>query len=231
MTDFQFQDIKTDGFCGFRAVATIIYGSEDNYCRIKKEMMATLEDEKYRGLYKQMGIMVEKKGDDQFYDLEKRVRFGREGEENTAPIEYFFTSPGCLQVCADTYDESFVLVDSENVCNSYSLVPLFSKKRLIKPLVIKFMLLDDRVACFCEKCTTRGLKYTFVSRKTRYNHERDSRIDFKQKRQEYKKEMGDRKLVYNIPTRQTISIDTDMNNSASNDDEIMIEDGKTNVIF
>lgn len=52
---------------------------------------------------------------------------------------------------------------------------------------------SDRVACFCEKCTTRGLKYTFVSRKTRYNHERDSRIDFKQKRQEYKKEMGDRK--------------------------------------
>ncbi|KAG2190827.1 hypothetical protein INT47_005435 [Mucor saturninus] len=142
MTDFQFQNIKTDGFCGFRAVATLVYGSEDNYCQVKKEMIATLEDEKYRGLYKQMGIMVEKKGNDQFYDVEKRVRFGGDGEEKTAPFEYFFTSPGCLQVCADTYDESFVLIDSENVCNSYSLVPLFPKKRSIKPLVIKFMLLD-----------------------------------------------------------------------------------------
>ncbi|KAG2190647.1 hypothetical protein INT47_002840 [Mucor saturninus] len=64
MTDFQFQNIKTDGFCGFRAVATLVYGSEDNYCQFKKEMITTLEDEKYRGHYKQMGIMVEKKGND-----------------------------------------------------------------------------------------------------------------------------------------------------------------------
>lgn len=52
---------------------------------------------------------------------------------------------------------------------------------------------SDRKACFCDKCTTRGLRYTFVSRKTRYNHEKSSPLVFKQRRQEYKKEMGGRK--------------------------------------
>lgn len=48
---------------------------------------------------------------------------------------------------------------------------------------------QELCACFCDKCVKFGERYTFVCRKTLYNHERQNPLVCQQRRELYCREM------------------------------------------
>ncbi|KAG0188828.1 hypothetical protein DFQ28_004321 [Apophysomyces sp. BC1034] len=95
-------DVRGDGYCGFRVLALLIKGDENEFPSIKKEMLNELEAniEVYK---RHFNYPVE--------ELRKIVAYGHD-LEHTAPgnpgsgcsYEYWFDASICAQLAADTFN-------------------------------------------------------------------------------------------------------------------------------
>ncbi|KAI9325958.1 hypothetical protein BD770DRAFT_457522, partial [Pilaira anomala] len=97
-------DVKGDGFCGFRCLAFEIYGDQVLFWKVKITMRDVL--------LQNVEFYSHNFSDYIAYDrLKKVVCFGIEEiiESNSgqkdiaAPLQYWFYSPGCTQLAADTF--------------------------------------------------------------------------------------------------------------------------------
>jgi hypothetical protein len=84
---------KADGNCGFRALAHFIFGDQERFGDIKKQMLDQLLGNK--DWYIQNGVYEEK-------DVSRMIKILEMRKENVS-TEYWFYTPDCCQLAADTY--------------------------------------------------------------------------------------------------------------------------------
>jgi hypothetical protein len=87
-------DPSADGHCGFRCLAKAIYGNEDDYQKVKNDMMKVLVDRK--DFYWKSKVFGKGKGYD---SLTKIISYSG----SSAPPEFWFSTLDCGQLAADTY--------------------------------------------------------------------------------------------------------------------------------
>ncbi|CAO3618540.1 unnamed protein product [Mucor hiemalis] len=125
-------DPEPDGFCGYRAVAYLIYGDQDEYKKVKKEMLKTLEEnlEWYKTY---TGSIIP--------EIERNIRAGMDGESSKTAIWY--KTPDCAQIAADTYNIPvcvYTTVSSYNTDQCLTFLPFrwpTRHKVKIQPLILQ----------------------------------------------------------------------------------------------
>ncbi|KAL0582107.1 hypothetical protein ABG067_008209, partial [Albugo candida] len=84
-----------DGYCGYRAIAYLRYGDEEQYPQVKKDMLKTFNE--YRSVY---SVMF---GADVLDELEENIKRGMDPKPKGEDVPKWFISPYCSQVVADAY--------------------------------------------------------------------------------------------------------------------------------
>lgn len=126
-----------DGFCGFRALAYQIYGDEKEFWRVKREMRDTLllNQDHYRKHLSRF-IIVDELIETVCYGIEKEIgNLIISSEKNlSAASEYWFNSPDCAQLAADTY-QAPLAVFSEKQHGNYgtTFLPLLNESKTVIP--------------------------------------------------------------------------------------------------
>ncbi|SAL95599.1 hypothetical protein [Absidia glauca] len=87
-------DPSADGHCGFRCLAKAIYGNEDDYQKVKNDMMKVLVDRK--DFYWKSKVFGKGK---EYDSLTKIISYSG----SSAPSEFWFSTLDCGQLAADTY--------------------------------------------------------------------------------------------------------------------------------
>jgi len=83
---------KSDGYCGYRAISFIHYGKEEEYLKVKEDMLKALEENKE---------VYEKKLAFDVASLRDNIE---RGMESKSPVCKWFNTPDCAQVVADAYN-------------------------------------------------------------------------------------------------------------------------------
>lgn len=144
-------NVKGDGFCGFRSLALQLFGNEDRFWDVKIAMRDTLI--KNKTFYKEHMsnyFLYGETLDVVSYGLEKEVGSKIIRSEIfvrgvTAPREYYFSSPDCAQLAADTFLRPIAVFLSESVkedpATFFPLITYKNEEYILKekpqPLIIQ----------------------------------------------------------------------------------------------
>ena len=151
---FNLIDVRADGHCGFRAVSHFVYGTEDRWCNVRRDLLGEIQ--KNRKLYDGMGLDL--------VDLSKRISRLDPGFASEA---YWFSSHECSILTATCYGRPVVFLTNKIVQQAIYLPILspFSPSAAAKTI---FLFLDHSHFNVALPRDFACIKYPPIDPQTRY---------------------------------------------------------------
>lgn len=136
------ENVKSDGWCGYRAVAALLYGDQERYMDVKAAMLRQVQNnvDFYRRYWCVHKVVYE--------DMMKRLQMLEKRSSVTS--EYWFDAAIDLQIVADAFQRPFAFYSDDskvNLANRPTLyIPFFydkdkSSSRRVNhsPLIVHFL--------------------------------------------------------------------------------------------
>ncbi|CDH61070.1 predicted protein [Lichtheimia corymbifera JMRC:FSU:9682] len=110
------ENVKSDGWCGYRTVAALVFGNQDKYMDVKRAMLQQVEKNEcfYRRYWCVHDVVYE--------GLIKRLRMV---DCAFLPVEHWFDAAQELQIAADTFQRPFAFYAEEEELNNANRPKLY----------------------------------------------------------------------------------------------------------